>query len=282
MRITQVKNLRTSDAFVAHLEGLRITIPLAAEVDPTVLAAPLQVHDGSAGTLTIPNRFAALPMEGWDGTTDGAATDLVRRRWARIGAGGCGLVWGEATAVRPDGRANPNQLVLDESTVDGIAELCGLLGPQQIAGLQLTHSGRYARPAGVASPRTAYAHRFLDDRVGASARDVLTDDELTALAEDYVDAAVLARQAGFDFVDVKHCHGYLLHELLSARERPGPYGGDLAGRTRFLRDVVEGIRRRAPELAVAVRVSVFDLRPFIAGPDGVGVPEGSGPYHCAF
>ena len=93
---------------------------------------------------------------------------------------------------------------------------------------------------------------------------------------------MLAADAGFDFVDVKHCHGYLLHELLGARERPGPYGGDLAGRTRFLRTVVAGIRARAPRLAIAVRLSAFDLVPFVPGPDGQGVPEADGPYRYAF
>jgi 2,4-dienoyl-CoA reductase-like NADH-dependent reductase (Old Yellow Enzyme family) len=283
VRITQVKHLTTRDALLAHLDTIRVDIPLTEGVDAgRVLAAPVEVRDGSAGVLTVPNRLAALPMEGWDGTTDGRPTDLVRRRWSRIGASGCGLVWGEATAVRPDGRANPNQLVLDETTVDDIASLRALLGPDQVGGLQLTHSGRYARPDGEPAPRTAYAHPMLDARARASAADVLTDDDLAELTECYVDAAVLARGAGFDFVDIKHCHGYLLHELLSAHDRPGPYGGDLANRTRFLRDVVAGIRRRAPDLAIAVRLSAFDLRPFTAGEDGVGVPDGTGAYPHAF
>jgi 2,4-dienoyl-CoA reductase-like NADH-dependent reductase (Old Yellow Enzyme family) len=111
---------------------------------------------------------------------------------------------------------------------------------------------------------------------------VLTDDELDRLVDDYVDAAVLAAQAGFDFVDVKHCHGYLLHELLTGYDREGRYGGDLDGRTRFLRSVVAGIRERSPHLAVAVRLSAFDMVPFVPGAGGVGAPEASGPYRYAF
>ncbi len=281
-RLTQVKKLDTMDALAAHLDELGVAIPLDEEVDATgALARPTTVHD-AAGPLVIPNRFAVLPMEGWDGTTEGRPTDLVRRRWGRFGASGCGLVWGEATAVRPEGRANPNQLVLDETTVDDVAGLRALLAPDQVAGLQLTHSGRWSRPDGTPAPRTAYPHPALDPRLGVGPDAVLSDDELDALVEDYVAAAVLAQQAGFAFVDVKHCHGYLLHELLSARDRPGPYGGDLDGRTHFLRSVVSGIRDRAPSLAVAVRLSVFDLMPFTAGPDGVGVPDGTGTYDCAF
>ncbi len=283
MRYTQVKRLASIDDLRAHLDRLGVDIPVDAVVEAGgPLATPVEIRDGAAGTLTVPNRFAVLPMEGWDGTTDGRPTDLVRRRWSRFGASGCGLVWGEATAVRPDGRANPNQLLLDESTVDDIAALRGLLDPAQLVGLQLTHSGRWCRPGSQPVPRTAYAHPELDGRVGAGPEVVLSDDELDALVERYVGAAVLAAQAGFAFVDVKHCHGYLLHELLSAHDRPGPYGGDLAGRTRFLRSVVAGIRSRAPGLAVAVRLSAFDLRPFTAGPDGIGAPAAVGTYPYAF
>lgn len=283
MRHTQVKKLSTVDALRTHLATLGVDIPVDADVDPDgVLAAPTEVRDGSAGVLPVPNRFAVLPMEGWDATADGRATDLVRRRWRRFGNSGCGLVWGEATAVRLDGRANPHQLVLDESTVDDIAALRGLLAPGQVAGLQLTHSGRWARPEGAPAPRTAYEHPILDGRVGAGRAEVLGDDELDELVERYVAAAVLAGQAGFAFVDVKACHGYLLHELLSAHDRPGRYGGDLEGRTAFLRAVVAGIRDRAPDLAVAVRLSLFDFMPFEVGPDGMGTPGAAGPYRHAF
>jgi 2,4-dienoyl-CoA reductase-like NADH-dependent reductase (Old Yellow Enzyme family) len=281
--VPQVKNLRTHAQLTAHLVALGADLPVDEEVDPRgPLARPVEIRDGSAGVLRAPNRFAVLPMEGWDGDADGRPTDLVWRRWRRFGESGCGLVWGEATAVRADGRANPNQLVLDETTAADVAALRALLAPDQVAGIQLTHSGRYARPRGEPAPRTAYAHPLLDRRVGATAADVLTDGELDELVDHYVAAAVLARDAGFDFVDVKHCHGYLLHELLSAYDRPGRYGGDLTGRTRFLRAVVTGIRERAPDLAVAVRLSLFDVVPYVAGGDGVGVPERAGAYPYAF
>ncbi len=283
MRFEQVKKLDTVDSFRTHVASLGVDIPIDDAVDPAgALAAPVEMSDGSAGTFHVPNRFAVLPMEGWDGTEDGRPTDLVRRRWSRFGASGCGLVWGEATAVRPDGRANPNQLVIDERTAGELGELRGLLDKTQVVGLQLTHSGRWSRPAGTAAPRTAYEHPLLDQRAGIGAAEVLSDDELDELAAAYVRAAALAQQAGFDFVDVKHCHGYLLHELLSARDRPGRYGGDLAGRMTFLRAAVSGIRAEAPGLAIAVRLSAFDVMPYVVGDDGVGVPEAETPYPWCF
>ena len=283
VRYTQVKKLDTVEAFRRHCADLGVEIPIDEVVDPGgVLAEPVAIGDGAAGTLTAPNRFAVLPMEGWDGTVDGRPTDLVRRRWGRFAASGCGLVWGEATAVRADGRANPNQLILDERTVDEIAQLRQLLDPAQVTGLQLTHSGRWSRPDGAPLPRTAYAHPMLDARVGVDANAVLSDDELDELAEGYIAAAVLAQHAGFEFVDVKHCHGYLLHELLTGYDRDGRYGGDLQGRTEFLRTVVGGIRDRAPGLAIAVRLSAFDLVPYVPGDGGVGRPESTAPYRFAF
>jgi 2,4-dienoyl-CoA reductase-like NADH-dependent reductase (Old Yellow Enzyme family) len=282
-RYPQVKRLDTYDRFTGRLRELGLELPVDADVDPHgALAQPLRLVDAAAGSFTVANRFAILPMEGWDGTTDGRPTELVRRRWQRFARSGAGLVWGEATAVRPDGRANPNQLVIDETTVDDLAQLRALLDPSQVVGMQLTHSGRWSRPVDRPEPRTAYPHPVLDPRLGIDGRAAFGDDELDELVGCYVDAAVLAQQAGFAFVDVKHCHGYFLHELLSAHDRRGPYGGDFEGRTRFLRAVVAGIRERAPGLAVAVRLSMFDLRPYRAGPDGVGEPDGEGPYRYGF
>jgi NADPH2 dehydrogenase len=240
-RWPQVKNIRSAEAIRAF------GIPCDDDLDGSLRA----------------EHFAILPMEGWDGDGDtGGATDLVRRRWSRFGTSGAGLVWAEATAVRMDGRANPRQLVLSSTTAGDFAELRALLAPDQRVGLQLTHSGRWA-----VTPRLAYAHPLLDAR--APGAPVFTDTELDDLVDDYVRAAVLAQEAGFHFVDVKHCHGYLLHELLSGFTREGRYGGSFEGRTQLLRAVCDGIRRDAPGLDVAVRLSVFDFAPF--GPDGRAV-----------
>ena len=283
-RWKQVKNLSSLVALRDYLEDLGIEIPINDEVDPAgALAQPLEITDGSAGSYTAPNRWAVLPMEGWDGEDDGRPSDLVRRRWDRFAASGAGLVWGEATAVRPDGRANPCQLVLNHTTVDDIAALRARLDPSQVTVLQLTHSGRYARPTAAGpAPKTVYEHPVLDARAGSGPAQVLTDDELDELVEQFISRAVLAHQAGFDFVDIKACHGYLGHEFLSALRRPGLYGGDLEGRTRFLRSIITGIRAKAPTLGVAVRLSLFDFVPHTAGTGGIGTPETSSPYPLAF
>src|SRR6185503_18333345 len=121
-------------------------------------------------------------------------------------------------------------------------------------------------------PRTAYAHPVLDGRFPGGLQP-LSDDDLDRLVADFVRAARLAHEAGFQFVDVKHCHGYLGHELLSARQRPGRYGGSLENRTRFLRDIVDAIRAEVPGLGIGVRVSAFDTVPYRKDAVGHGVPE---------
>ena len=285
-----VGGMRSVADFKNHLESLGLSIPCDDTIESGgALAQPFDFNGKRIG-----NRFCIHPMEGWDGTIDGRPTDATLRRWRHFGLSGAKLIWGcEAVAVSHDGRANPNQLLLTTDTQRELASLkkaliaahveaCGS-ADDLLVGLQLTHSGRFSRPneKTKAEPRILYHHPFLDRRVGIDASyPVLTDDDIKRIIDDYVRAAQLADQIGFEFVDVKHCHGYLGHEFLSAHTREGDYGGSFENRTRFLREVVAGIRAVAPALQIVVRVSAFDLVPFRPDPDqsrpgktGPGIPE---------
>jgi len=205
------------------------------------------------------------------------------------------LIWGgEAVAVRHDGRANPNQLLIGEANLQALEQLRAALLDEHESrfdtvddlsvGLQLTHSGRFARPndGKKLEPRTVYRHPILDERFGIDAgKSLMTDDEIDGLVDDFVAAAVNAERIGFEWVDIKHCHGYLGHELLSGFERPGKYGGSLENRTRFLRNVVQGIRAETLSLQIGVRLSVFDFVPFQLDSERVGEPVRS-EYRFAF
>jgi len=291
----RVASFKTAGAFQAHLRSAGIALEFDAELPPagrSALAQPIEV-----GGVRVGNRFCILPMEGWDGTTDGRPSDLTARRWRHFGISGAKLIWGgEAVAVRHDGRANPHQLLLTAETQASIAGLREQLvtahrerfgsnaDSDLFVGLQLTHSGRYARPNVFDRPEplAAYAHPVLDRRFPRGVP-LLTDDDLDRLIDRFVEAARLAWDAGYAFVDVKACHGYLGHELLSARDRPGRYGGSLENRTRFLRSIVEGIRATSPGLVVGVRFSAFDTVPYRKGAHGVGEPETTGAaYESAF
>lgn len=295
MSYRRVAQLRTADEFRAYLREIDAEVPFDAAMQhgsDAPLAQPYTVHGRALG-----NRFAVLPMEGWDGAPDGSPTEFVRRRWERFGESGAKLIWGgEAVAVRHDGRANPNQLVINPQTVGEIAGLRDLLvgahrrhhgsAGDLLIGLQLTHSGRFCRPNDKKrmEPHILYHHPLLDGKYHLpDDYPVMTDDQIAELIADFVEAAVLAQHAGFDFVDVKHCHGYLGHEFLTAVDRPGRYGGSFENRTRFLREIVAGIRQRAPGLEIGVRLSAFDSLPFQPGADGTGEPVAwNGDYPYAF
>jgi NADPH2 dehydrogenase len=273
-------------SFQDHWTGLAPDMGSDAELlgQEGSLAQPIQVGDRVIG-----NRWAIHPMEGWDGTPDGLPSEDTLRRWQRFGASGAKLIWGgEAVAVSAEGRANPNQLHINpEVDIEaGLANLRQVLVAEHVeqcesadglyVGLQLTHSGRFCRPSKAgAAPRIAYRHPVLDKRAGVTSEAaLLTDTELDDLTGAYVRAAQIAQAAGYEFVDVKCCHGYLLHELLGAKTRPGPYGGSFENRTRFFRNTVEAIRSACPGLDVAVRVSIGDLFPFSPGTDRTGEPLG--------
>lgn len=281
----RLSSFRTVEEFQAHLmaEGISLPVEAVLEAGPAApLAQPLTIFGQQVG-----NRFAVLPMEGWDGTPEGRPTELTFRRWRRFGASGAKLIWGgEAVAVRPDGRANPRQLLLSEANVSALAALREALVEEHqkhfgrtddlLVGLQLTHSGRFSCPHvfGRPEPVLVYHHPLLDRRLGLPPDyPVLSDAAVAELVEAFIKAACRAQQAGFAFVDLKHCHGYLGHEFLSAVDRPGRYGGSFENRTRFLREVVAGIRQAAPGLGLAVRVSIADWLPFRAGPAGIGQAE---------
>ncbi|HEY7331008.1 MAG TPA: NADH:flavin oxidoreductase [Gemmataceae bacterium] len=281
----RVAQLKTADDFRGHLASLGITIPFDEQLQQgpdAPLAQPYEVEG-----VRIGNRFAILPMEGWDGTRDGRPSDLTRRRWRHFGASGAKLMWGgEAVAVRHDGRANPHQLLLNEDTLADLAHLREMLIAEHqqrygqsddlLVGLQLTHSGRFAHPDDKDRPKPSlvYHHPLLDRKFGVPPDlPVLSDNEVSQLVDEFVRAAKRSQRAGFAFVDIKHCHGYLGHEFLSAVDRPGRYGGSFENRTRFLREIVAGIRAEAPQLGIAVRVSAADWLPYRAGTDGRGEPE---------
>jgi len=293
MSYRRMASLKTADQFRAYCDSVGASFPFDESMDAGP-SAPLQ-RTIRFRERQIGNRFCILPMEGWDGTADGRPTDLTTRRWENFGRSGAKLIWGgEAIAVRHDGRANPNQLLINETNLTELAGLREKLittheqsfgdSSDLYIGLQLTHSGRYARPNEKAKPEPAilYRHPILDARVGISTDElVFSDDDIRRLIDDFIRAARLAAKIGFDFVDLKHCHGYLGHEFLSAVDRPGPFGGVLRNRTRFLSDIVQGIRAEPPTLDVGVRLSAFDFLPFKKGKEEIGIPEefpGNYPY----
>ncbi|MEC7564665.1 MAG: NADH:flavin oxidoreductase [Planctomycetota bacterium] len=281
----KIATYRSPAELRARLQQLEIDLPCDDEIHTADQGSVLQASQ-KIGSFSVGNRWCIHPMEGWDAHGDGTPSEKTLRRWRHFGESGAKLIWGgEAAAVEPAGRANPNQTMATAEHEAGLQQLLSELttAHQQkfgttedlLVGLQLTHSGRFCRPNDhQPEPRIAYHHPLLDSKYGIDPDDdsvVWTDDELDGLVDRYVIAAQTAQRAGFRFVDVKCCHGYLLHEFLSARVRSGPYGGDYQGRTRLLKTIIGRIQRACPDLLILVRLSFFDTVPFQPGPEA-GVP----------
>jgi 2,4-dienoyl-CoA reductase-like NADH-dependent reductase (Old Yellow Enzyme family) len=276
---------RTLADLESDLAELGIDLPLQADLSP--LARPVLIGDRIA-----PNSLAIQPMEGCDGTLEGRPDTLTTRRYLRFAAGGAGLLWFEATAIAPEARANPRQLLLTADTVDVFARLreAALAEGRRANGadhrpftvIQLAHSGRYSRPGDGPAPIIAHRDGVLDGAMGiASDHPLITDDALDRLQDTYVAAARLASSAGFDGVDIKACHRYLISELLAAHTREGKYGGSFENRTRFLLETVQRVHAEVPGVHITLRLNVYDGHPYPWGwgvsQEDPGVPDLSEP-----
>jgi 2,4-dienoyl-CoA reductase-like NADH-dependent reductase (Old Yellow Enzyme family) len=257
-------------------DELGIGLPFQDSVAPLFEGVPI-------GWKKVPNRMAVQPMEGFDAEADGSPGELTIRRYKRYAEGGSGLIWFEATSIVPQGRSNPHQLLLEPRTLDEFKRLVEQTrrSAYRIFGalheiflvLQLTHSGRYSKPAGKAEPLVAGHIPLFESQ--ADKEHVASDEELDRLLDKFVLAARLAQEAGFDAVDIKACHGYLVNELLSARTRTNSrYGGNFENRSRFLRKAIQNIKEEASGVYAAVRLSAFDGIPY---PYGFGTGKSEPP-----
>lgn len=297
----KVSSLKQVDEFRAYLDKLGVYLPLDDEILTAQAGSPLALPF-TLRNLKIGNRWCIQPMEGWDGTLCGKPSDLTTRRWQNFGLSGAKLIWGgEAFAVQHDGRANPNQLFYHPDNVEPMRALYNILidthrrrfgtTDDLFVGLQLTHSARFAKPDPdrKLKPKIFYHHPLLDPKFGIKPGDdsvVLSDDDIKRIIDNYILAAKMAEDIGFNFVDVKLCHGYGGHESLSAFEREGQYGGDFKGRTRFVREIIGRIQNET-KLLIGVRLSAFDTLPYkpdetraTRGKFGPGIPVeySHGPY----
>ncbi len=275
---------KTLDDIRRDVQRLGLGIEFSEDLTP--LARPVEI-----GPLRAGNSIAIQPMEGCDGTLDGRPDELTFRRYRRFGDGGAKIIWGEATAVVDEGRANSRQLLINDGTASSLERMCSECRAAHreqfgagadgdlVVGLQLTHSGRYSlqRPLIAFHDPLLDSRTFVDKSRGVTVTDdypILDDDYLERLQDRFVDAARLAFRIGFDFVDVKQCHRYLLSELLAAKTRPGKFGGSFENRTRFVRDVIGKIRDAVPGAVICSRVNVYDGVPYRrSAATGAGEPS---------
>ena len=291
---------KTAQQLLDGARELHLDDVIGVETDLSCLFQPVTI-----GGRTVGNRMAIHPMEGCDGELNGNPGELTYRRWERFGRGGCKLIWGEAVAILDEARANSRQLWLHEGSFPEMTRLLEKLREQHrenwganacsdlLVGCQLTHSGRYSfrRPLIAMHDPSLDPATLIPNPNGSDAKvpmtpdyPVLSDDELKRIEDAYVVAAKLAVKAGFDFIDLKQCHRYLLSELLASHARPGPYGGSLENRTRLVRNVLARIRNEvSKDIMLATRMNLCDYVPYMKGPDGFGKPRPyTTPYQWSF
>lgn len=258
-------NYKTLDELKAELKTLGLELPLSE--DTAVLERELEVKDTR---LRLKNSVAIHPMEGFDSDEIGGPSELTRRRYMRFARSGAGLYWFEAVAISKESRSNDRQLWINDENVDSFKSLVDELHEKNGGApiiCQLTHSGRFSRPENKPAPIIAYHNPILNRPFNIPPEHrVVTDEYLDSLIPQYVKAAKLAEKAGFDGVDIKACHRYLMSELLSAYTREGRYGGSYENRTRLYREVIAAVTSEV-DIAAATRLGVHD---------GIGYPYGFG------
>lgn len=256
-------------------KALNLRLPFAG--DTGVLAQPLKIRN-----IVLQNRLGTAPMEGADSTADGSPSRYTFRRYTKAAAGGSGVIWFEAISMVEEGRSSATQLLLTRDNVDEYKRLTEAVreagrkanGFQPYLVMQANHSGRYSNPGNKPAPLIACRHPELEVFRQADDSCIVTDDYLKSLEEKFGEAARLAKEAGFDAVDIKSCHGYLLAELSSAYNRPGPYGGSYENRTRLLKNGILAAKVcEDDDFMVTLRLGIYDG---YAYPYGFGVKEGGG------
>ncbi|MCH3918388.1 MAG: flavin oxidoreductase/NADH oxidase [Spirochaetia bacterium] len=261
---------------LAAADKLSVHLPFAK--DTSILKTPLKVN----GTLTLQNRMGIAPMEGADSYEDGSPSELTTTRYVNEAIGGSAIIWFEAISIVPEGRSSSHQLMLDKNNLEAYKKFTRTIKEAGIKAngfapylvMQANHSGRYSNPNDKAAPLIAYRHPIYEKLRGADDSCIVSDAYLESLEEKFGEASKLAKEAGFDAVDIKSCHGYLLAELLSAYNRPGLYGGSLENRTRLLRNGISAAKvYEDKDFMVTARLGIYDG---FAWPYGFGVKQGEG------
>ncbi len=224
--------------------------------------------------VTLRNRIAVPPMCQYS-ATDGLPNDWHGAHYASLGRGGAGLVIVEATAVSPEGRITPACLGLwNDEQAAGLARIASAIKQHgAVPGIQIGHAGR---KASANRPWEGDDHIAVDDprgwetlapsalAYGANLPRVpraMTVADIVRVRGDFVAAARRARDAGFEWLELHFAHGYLAQSFFSAHSnrRDDAYGGDLAGRSRFLRETLAAVREVWPErLPLTARFGVIE------------------------
>ncbi len=247
----------------ADIRNQGLDLPVSEDV--SVLAEPIRLYGRD-----VKNRLAVLPMENFDGRDDGSPSELTIRRYRRFAKGGAGIIWMESTFTSMDSRSSLRMVGITEKNKDVFAHMITEIKEEAADGeapfviCQLSHCGRLSNldRHGVSVPAYIACENPYLPRENTA---VLSDEQIYEIIDDYVKAAALCKEAGFDAVDIRACHGYLLSEMLSAYTRENSiFGGSFENRTRMLLTIVDRINNEVG-IPIACRLNGTDLVPYPYG-----------------
>ncbi len=263
---------RTPEELQRRAVKAGVKLPLSQ--DTSVCGKPL-----AFGSITLPNRLGIAPMEGADALDDGSPSDFTVRRYVREAQGGAAVIWFEAISVVPEGRSSKTQLLITKDNLESFKRMTDAVKQAGIMAngfapyliCQANHSGRYSNPDNKPAPLIAFRSPYLEQFRAADDSCIVSDDYLERMEERFGEGAKLAKEAGFDAVDIKSCHGYLFAEVAAAFTRPGKYGGSYENRTRLLKNSIRAAKvYESDSFQIVSRIGIYDGYPY---PYGFGMRE---------
>jgi len=248
--------------------------------DLAILSEPIELYGKK-----IKNRLAIQPLEGFDASEEGTPSDLTFRRYKRFSAGGAGMIWFESCSTSPKNKSSRWQCHITETNLPDFRQLIKEIKDSSADGIppftiaQISNNGRNA--VFEDGRRLIAAHNPYLPKPDA---EIMSDDFIDKVMDEYVGTALLFKKAGFDAVDLKACHGFLISDLLSAFTREGKYGGSFENRTRFLFTAIDRIKSEVG-INLGIRLSACDLLPYPYGwgmrQNGSMIPDYSEPIMLA-
>ena len=239
------------------------------------MTTPLLFQPIAFRSVTARNRIVVAPMCQYS-ATDGLGDDWHIQHLGARAAGGAGVVMVEATHVSAIGRITPGCLgAYNGAHLKLLTRLASIIMKcGAVPAIQIAHAGRKAScdvPWNGGKPIMPSAGGWVPVApsaipmiAGSVDPHPLSAAEVGDISNQFAASARMAREAGFKIVEIHAAHGYLAHSFLSpiSNHRNDRYGGDLAGRSRFLMETVEAVRGAWPDdLPLWVRLSCTDWMP---------------------
>ena len=230
-----------------------------------ILLSPIKI-----GTRECKNRFFVQAMECTDADEDGNPSALTVERYANLFKGGNGMITLETITVTDESRSRLNQLSIMPKNADALKKFIGdlkKLNPDALIVFQLTHSGELSNPE--------FSRRVTVKPLPGFGGELLSEEEVDHIMDQFVLASRIAYDAGADGVDLKLCHGYLGSQILRPyNDRKWKYGGSWENRSRFAYDLYEKVQKEINDknFLIGSKISAWEGFPGGFGTEGPDSP----------